>query len=223
MGLPPVAIGFLTFVMSPAQAAALVVVPQFVTNIWQMTIGPGLYQALKRFWSLQAGVCFGTWVGSELIRPGETRIPAAVLGITLALYSTLILASVQVAVPRRVERWLSPFIGAATGVILGVTGILIVPLVPYIQALDLSKEELLQVLGISFVVAAIALGAMLARADILQISVATGSLLALLPSAAGMLIGRWMLQRVSPDTFRIIFLWGLLALGSSITFRAIFQ
>ena len=34
MGLPPVAIGIMALAMPPAQAAALVLVPAFVTNIW---------------------------------------------------------------------------------------------------------------------------------------------------------------------------------------------
>ncbi len=34
MGLPPVAIGIMALTMPPAQAAALVLVPDFVTNIW---------------------------------------------------------------------------------------------------------------------------------------------------------------------------------------------
>jgi len=39
MGLPPVAIGIMALAMPPAQAAALVLVPAFVTNIWQMMSG----------------------------------------------------------------------------------------------------------------------------------------------------------------------------------------
>src|SRR5271166_6205254 len=35
MGLPTIATGILTLVMAPAQAAALLVVPNFSTNAWQ--------------------------------------------------------------------------------------------------------------------------------------------------------------------------------------------
>jgi uncharacterized protein len=34
LGLPTVAMGLLATVMAPAQAAALVVMPSFVTNVW---------------------------------------------------------------------------------------------------------------------------------------------------------------------------------------------
>src|SRR3954451_22090979 len=38
-GLPTVAIGLLGLVMTPAQAAALLVVPSLVTNTWQAVAG----------------------------------------------------------------------------------------------------------------------------------------------------------------------------------------
>jgi len=40
MGLPTVLVGLLSLVMSPAQAAALLVVPSLITNIWQFFFGP---------------------------------------------------------------------------------------------------------------------------------------------------------------------------------------
>ncbi|HEY0438739.1 MAG TPA: sulfite exporter TauE/SafE family protein, partial [Xanthobacteraceae bacterium] len=35
MGLPTVAMGLLGLAMPPAQAAALLLIPSFVTNVWQ--------------------------------------------------------------------------------------------------------------------------------------------------------------------------------------------
>ena len=40
LGLPTVAMGLLTLVLAPSQAAALLIVPSFVTNIWQLLAGP---------------------------------------------------------------------------------------------------------------------------------------------------------------------------------------
>ena len=40
MGLPTVAMGALGLTMPPVQAAALLVVPSLVTNIWQFVAGP---------------------------------------------------------------------------------------------------------------------------------------------------------------------------------------
>src|SRR5262245_4778929 len=40
MGLPTVSMGLLAVVMSPLEAAALLVLPSFLTNLWQMIAGP---------------------------------------------------------------------------------------------------------------------------------------------------------------------------------------
>ena len=40
LGLPTIAMGLLAIVLPPAQAAALLVVPSFVTNVWQLAFGP---------------------------------------------------------------------------------------------------------------------------------------------------------------------------------------
>ena len=40
LGLPTVAMGLLGSVMPPAEAAALLLVPSLVTNVWQLLAGP---------------------------------------------------------------------------------------------------------------------------------------------------------------------------------------
>src|SRR5262245_25180941 len=47
LGLPTVAMGLLAVVMAPAQAAALLVVPSFLTNTWQ-ALGPELLPLTRR-------------------------------------------------------------------------------------------------------------------------------------------------------------------------------
>ena len=40
LGLPTVSMGLLALAMPPAQAAALLIMPSLVTNLWQMLAGP---------------------------------------------------------------------------------------------------------------------------------------------------------------------------------------
>lgn len=43
--------------MPPVQAAALLVVPSLVTNVWQLVTGPRLTDLIKRFATMMLGVC----------------------------------------------------------------------------------------------------------------------------------------------------------------------
>src|SRR5688572_28050121 len=63
MGLPTVAMGLLSLAMPPAQAAALLVVPSFVTKLWQI-VGPGWWALMRRLGTLLAGVCLGIAAGA---------------------------------------------------------------------------------------------------------------------------------------------------------------
>jgi uncharacterized protein len=66
LGLPTVAMGLLAIVMTPAQAAALLVVPSFLTNIWQ-AMGREFAPLTRRLWSMLLGICAGVWAGAGLL------------------------------------------------------------------------------------------------------------------------------------------------------------
>lgn len=100
------------------------------------------------------------------------------------------------------------------------TGVFVIPAVPYLQALRLEKDDLVQALGLSFTVSTLALAADLVRDGALAAS-AGASLLALAPALAGMLVGQWLRARVEPERFRFWFFLGLLALGGHLALRGV--
>jgi uncharacterized membrane protein YfcA len=57
---------------------------------------------------------------------------------------------------------MSPLVGAATGILTGLTGSFVMPAVLYLQALQLNRNELVQAMGISFSVPTLVLGLALA-------------------------------------------------------------
>jgi uncharacterized membrane protein YfcA len=52
LGLPTVAMGLLGALMTPNHAAAILVVPALLTNVWQMWDGPALKILLRRLWPM---------------------------------------------------------------------------------------------------------------------------------------------------------------------------
>jgi len=221
MGLPTVAMGFLGLVMPPVQAAALLVVPSLVTNIWQLVAGPRLTVLLKRFATMMLGVCLGTASGIGLLTSGATTLAATALGAVLAAYGAIGLVSARFTVSARSEGWLSPLIGLITGVLTGATGVFVIPAVPYLNSLAIEKEELIQTLGLSFTVSTVALAIGLAASGQFQASVAGSSLLALVPALAGMLLGQRIRNRLPPEVFCRWFFVGLLVLGIYMVIRAL--
>lgn len=64
MGLPTVAIGILSLFIALPAAAAMIIIPSFVTNFWQLFTGPSISRLLKKLWSLVFCIIPGTFVGS---------------------------------------------------------------------------------------------------------------------------------------------------------------
>ena len=220
MGLPVIAIGILGIVMAPVEAAALLVVPSLVTNVWQLLAGPSLAALLRRFATLLIGVCIGTAFGIGLLTGGATVLASAALGSVLALYGALGLVAVRIRV-RRGELWLSPLVGVFTGVLTGATGVFAIPAVPYFGALGLEKDELVQVLGLLFTVCTLALATGLVAHGKFPPSVAMNSLLALIPALGGMLIGQKIRHRLQPVVFHRWFCVALVVLGGYMVLRAL--
>jgi len=221
MGLPTVAMGLLSVTMPPAQAAALLVLPSLVTNLWQI-FGTGWWALVRRMATMLAGVCLGIAAGAGWLTGqggGSARVTAA-LGVALIAYALLGLLKVRLHVPARHERWLSPLVGLATGLVTAASGVFVIPAVPYLNALGLEKEDLVRALGISFLVSTIALALSLRSGGALEMGHAVGSLLALLPALLGMALGQWVRLRVQPDVFKKVFFSGLLALGGYLVLRS---
>lgn len=222
MGLPTVAMGVLGVLISPLAAASLLIVPSFVTNVWQLLAGPNFARFGRRLFLLALAITAGTFGGSYLLAAGDTRVTTAALGAALVIYAGHALLARQLRVPPRLEPLLSPIIGLITGLLTGATGVFVVPAVPYLQALGLEKEELVQALGLSFTVSTVALAAALAWHGAFRIDNLALSTLAIVPALAGMWAGQIIRNRVSPATFRRWFLICLLVLGAEMVVKAAF-
>jgi uncharacterized protein len=219
MGLPTIATGLLTLVMAPGQAAGLLVVPNFSTNAWQALAGSKLRVLLRRFWPMLAGICVGSTPGAGFLANDTSGRASMALGVMLVAYALMSMVSPRLSVPPHTEWWLAPVVGAATGLIAILTGVFVLPLVPYLQSLGLQRDELIQALGLSLLISATALGVALAREGALPLATLGASVVALAPAGLGVAIGQWCRRRVSPAMFVRIFAAGLLLIGLHLALR----
>jgi uncharacterized membrane protein YfcA len=220
MGLPTVAMGFLGLLMPVGQAAAILAVPSLVTNVWQAVSGPHLRTVLRRLWTMQAGIVAGTLAAALAFPNGNEAAGRQLLGVCLVVYGLFGLLGLRVpAAAGRWEAWWGAVAGAVTGAITAVTGVFVLPAVPYLQSLSLQKDEMSQALGVAFTTSTIALGVALARQGDLTLSSSAYSLLVLAPALCGMLLGQKLRRGLSEAGFRKVLFAGLLLLGAWLVFR----
>ena len=108
-----------------------------------------------------------------------------------------------------------------TGGITAATGVFVIPAVPYLQAIGLQKDELVQALGLSFTVSTLALAVALVGLDAFTPDLAVPWAMAVVVALAGMRLGQAVRARLRPETFRLCFFAGLLALGAYLAWRGL--
>jgi uncharacterized membrane protein YfcA len=221
MGLPTVAMGTLGLVMAPVQAAALLVIPSLVTNVWQFVAGPSKGIVIRRFASMMLFVCLGTAIGIRFLTSGSSHWPSLALGSVLAAYAAIALFLPAFKVSQILERRLSPVIGGLTGLLAGATGVFVVPAVPYLSALGLNRDELVQALGLSFTVSTVALAIALGFSGIFSPAILVTSVVAVAPAFAGMFLGQRTRDRIDPTAFRRWFLVAMFLVGAYMVVRSV--
>ena len=213
MGLPPIVIGIMSFAVPLESTIAMMVVPSMATNIWQAIYGGNFVRLLVRFRTMAAASVAALMVVAVAF--GQLGSPQAVawVGVILVVYAALALTAWRPAVSRATERWANPLIGAASGSAAGITGVAAVPFLPYMQSLDIDRHELVQALGIMFIFIMGTLTVALAIQGAFTATNLVGGIAAIAPTFAGVWLGQKARHAVSPETFRRIFLIGLLVVG----------
>ena len=221
MGFPTIAIALLGLALPPAGAAALLIVPSLVANVWQMLAGPALPALARRLATMMVGVAVGTALTIGVLTGASSGLARAALGAILLGYGVYGLwgRGFQVSAAAQ-ARW-SPLVGLVTGLIAGATGVFAIPAVPYLNAIGLTRDELIQALGLSFTVSTAALALALAASGQYSVAAAAGSLFAVLPSVAGDIFWRSRWPTNMPATFRRWFFAGLILLGLSMLAKAL--
>jgi len=162
---------------------------------------------------LMIGTCLGIWSGAGLMTGPYARFGTIVLGVLLVIYAVIGLRKLRFSVAPAYEPWVGGVVGVVTGLVSAATGVQVIPSMPFMQAIGMDKDELVQALGVFFTTATIALAFNLGNAGLLTVSVALPGLIAMVAAFAGMFIGQAVRAVMNAETFRRWFLIALLLLG----------
>jgi uncharacterized membrane protein YfcA len=223
LGLPTVSMGLLAVTMAPSQALAIVIVPAVVTNIWQTFVGHYLRDIVRRLWPLLIGTALGIWLNRGSLTGSYAHYVPIALGILLVIYAVMGLSKFAFTVARSHERWIGGIVGVVTGLISAATGVQVIPSMPFLQAIGMEKDELVQALGVFFTVATLALSINLTASGLLGASTALPGAIAMGCSFAGMFIGQAVRSRMPAEAFRRWFLIAMIILGLYLAGAAIYK
>lgn len=226
MGLPTVAMSLLGLWMAPLQAAAMLVVPSLLTNVAQCR-GPHLRSLAKRLWPGWLAMAVVTVAAPGFGGAASTDSLTRWLGAILIGYGAWGLW--RPSLPDLSARgwWWSAAAGAATGVVTASTAVFVLPWVPYLQALRLGRDEMVQALGLSFTIATLALAVRVQAAAPPGWLSASGSVtfavgvgLALTAALAGLRLGASLRGRLAGPAFQRALFLVFIVLGAANIVRA---
>lgn len=222
MGLPTVSLAILTVAIDLPTAMVLLLAPSLFTNVWQAFRGGHLRQLCAEFWPFLLPATLTVWLGVNLGQSLDVRWLSALLGMLLIGYAGYGLFAAQLR-PRPgisrsniVSKALSVLTGTTNGLLTGLTGSFVVPGVMYLQSRHLSRDRLIQAMGILFTLSTLALGVALASEQRINLPAAWISMAAIVPAILGMVLGQRLRQELSEKVFRRLFFHSLLLMGTYI-------
>jgi uncharacterized membrane protein YfcA len=139
------------------------------------------------------------------------------------IYAVTGLTKFNFEVAPRNEKWLGGIVGLVTGVISASSGVQVIPSVPYMQAIGMEKDELVQALGVFFTVATLALGFTLTQSGLITSATAVPGAVAMACSFGGVFIGQAVRSRMPAETFRHWFLIAMILLGIYLAASAVYE
>jgi uncharacterized membrane protein YfcA len=219
-GLPTIAVPIIFFFISLPAAVAIIVIPMVITNLVQMIISGQIKQTIKQHWRLFLPLYITLPVGVFMLASLDTFYLLIAVGILLILISVLELSGISFAFLSRKEKLYGPLIGAAAGIIGGITTLFGTLPVFFFISLGLEKEKFVAAVSVLLFTGSVVHMLSLHSMNFLKPTELSYSLLGLLPLFAGMWAGTKVRHKINQDTFKFIVLILVGLIGITMIYRA---
>ena len=221
LGLPTLSLGLLTATLDLTTAMALLIIPSFITNLWQAIAGGNTRELLRRLWPFLLMATITVWPGAMALTRLDLALLSILLGGLLVSYALLSMVGFHLSITSRREPWAGPAFGTVNGILTGMTGSFAVPGVMYLQSIGLPRDMLVQAMGILFTASTVALAFALHTNKLLTPELGLVSAMAVVPAAVGMVAGQRIRRKLPDARFRQIFFIGIFVLGVYIILKTL--
>lgn len=219
LGYSSCALPFLVYALDLKTAIALVLLPAMATNV-VVALGNGYLRASWRDYApLYLATLPGIAAGVALLAVVDHRLAVHVLGMVVIAYAVFALMRPQLTLSNAYAQALQIPVGLANGVLTGLTGSQMMPMVPYFLATELEPARMVQAinLGVLLASAALLVGLVVSRQT--DNAMLILSLLAIAPALTGVEIGRRIQSFISAAMLRTLILVVLAIAGAGLVLR----
>ncbi len=219
LGFSTLCLGFLAIFMDLKLAIPLVFLPSLSSNIMVMIEAGRFFEALKRFWILYLSALPGLLLGIWILGNSQNQSPKVILGAVMLIYGIWALKNKLLLLSENKEKQLMVPVGLLSGLVNGVTGSQIMPIMPYLLSVKMDRDLFVQTINSSFTFSTIIMIIGLGKLGLITTSVISISAIGILPVAVGIFLGGQLRKRVADETYRKMVLILLIILGCTLVIR----
>lgn len=221
LGLPLIAIPFLSLSMPVPQALVILTVPIIVTNIYQAVQGGNLRSIVKRFWMVAIAMSVGIVIGAQILVRLDPRILYLIMGSIVMIQPALKLLRPHTVISEGTQRWLGPSVGTLAGFVGGMSGFYGPVLLVYLASLRLQKDVFTATVAVLFLTGGLVLAGSLAQVGVMNINDLLMAGLACLPAFLGIFWGQRIRARINQAQFEKALTVTMFIMGLSLLYKAI--
>lgn len=221
IGYSTTALPILTLGVGIETAMPLVLLPSIASNLMVMVTAGHFRSSLSRFWPLYVAMLPGLILGLSTLSRVDKSIAEVALSAVVLGYTAYALARPETTLPAHLHKLFMVPAGFLNGLINGLTGSQIMPMIPYMMSLKLQPNEFVQSTNIGFTLASLVMLAGLTSIGYLDWNIVFISLAGLLPAFACVKVGTAIRSRLPAHAFRTIVLMVLAVLAISLLARHI--
>lgn len=200
----------------------LLLIPSIWSNVIVMVEAGHFRESLRRFWPLLLATIPGIALGLTLLTWLDGRHAAGALGVVLFCYGAFALRTPDLRLPARLEKPLGPATGFLTGIVNGLTGSQVMPVLPFMLSLHMERDRFIQAINCSFTFCSLVMAIGLSKIGLMTGEAALVSAGGIVPVYVGVKLGGIVRRRLAPELFRKLVLFMLMAGGLTLVARAAF-
>ena len=159
------------------------------------------------------GVALGLWALASVDGP--------LAGAVLVAWCVFAYVNPDMRLPAAWVRPLGTVSGFMTGALKGITGSQVMPVMPYLMALQLDRNLFIQAINCSFTLSSLIMAFGLNRLGLFTTDAVILSVAGVALAFGGVRLGERIRNRLSPDRFRLALLAMLVLIGASLMARAL--
>ncbi len=210
IGFPAVAMSIFPIFIEPVLGVTLMALPVFITNMTQFVTIKGWPRIIRRFLVAGISTAITIYFVVQFVDDVPARWINILVGVSLCVFALSALLKLELSVTEH-PRW-QMLVGISSGLIGGVSAVK-APIMVYMVALKLPREEFICGSGFLFFCGGVGLVGGLTTSSMLNSVTLTLSIGAVVMALIGFRIGMWIRGHLSEKVFRLSLLWLILALG----------